>query len=665
MGRYTFNIIKEEVRRMRKNVVMMTVLMVALVFALMLVAMPAVGAGDVACDWTGTWDTCWGKMELVQTGIEKWVADVNGTAYLTLPQRTNITYKPEGKITGLVFDNTLEGWWTRYPSNTIQRTRAYTLYDYTGNLVFTISEDCNSFEGEWWYGDRYKDDWGGVWTGSRVGPSKQPSKQSVCASATPSITSGGEFTTAEFTIGGTEPQEVRITQPAENFGIVKVYGGKYGGTVVYKRIDGKSWGSLTLEPGTYRLSCGGGGMGLMSATVCIEYPGVEETPTGPEEELPEVEHPPELPEVSTGKESKPSLPLGPIERIIVYPKNENLGMNKLFMEIGKKKQFDAWGEDANRNKKGVTVDEWKVRGDENIGSIDKETGEFTAGPNEGDVKIMAKVGDITGVFPIKVSAVPPVTFVGKVKLYDEHNALLRIPAGGVTIDIHGLWFENRKACEQAGSLAVKPVGVVQTDARGEFKFMVPAGGFVKISCDINGYYLPSPTGYTWSAKPSLNGVSNDAWCVGPIKAGSTIHIAPEGFPCFQLWLEEMYTSVFIDGEVTHHGKPVVDAVVRLLDNGKSVKEERSDYNGYYELLYVDNLPKGSYRLTVKYKPQVDPNKPPGPGNYVTVHDWLYIRKDIPVELPLEDTKKTFDDREKKTIDIEMISFAEKVGYTGP
>jgi hypothetical protein len=47
-------------------------------------------------------------------------------------------------------------------------------------------------------------------------------------------------------------------------------------------IEGDSWGSLTLEPGTYRLSCGGGGvMGLESATVCIEFPGVTSTPPAP------------------------------------------------------------------------------------------------------------------------------------------------------------------------------------------------------------------------------------------------------------------------------------------------------------------------------------------------------------------------------------------------
>lgn len=99
----------------------------------------------------------------------------------------------------------------------------------------------------------------------------------ACASAKPSIVGGSEFKRAKFTIGGTEPQEVRITQPAENFAIVKEYGG-----IVYQMIDGKSWGSRTLEPGTYILSCSGGGaMGLMSATVCIKYPVVTGAPPVP------------------------------------------------------------------------------------------------------------------------------------------------------------------------------------------------------------------------------------------------------------------------------------------------------------------------------------------------------------------------------------------------
>jgi hypothetical protein len=255
MGGYTLNIIKEEIRRMRKNAVLMTVLTISLVFALMPVAMPAVGAGDGACDWTGTWQTNPGEIVLSQAGTQ-----VSGTVNFY-----------GGRITGTLSGSTLIGTWSVAPS--------YTPPNEAGDFEFIISPDCTLITGKWRYGST--GDWKVGWNGSRVGPSKQASKQSVCASAKPSITSGSEFTTAEFTIGGTEPQKVRITQPAENFGIVNVYGGRYGGRV-YQRIDGKSWGSLTLEPGTYRLSCGGGGaMGLESATVCIEYPVVTSTPPAP------------------------------------------------------------------------------------------------------------------------------------------------------------------------------------------------------------------------------------------------------------------------------------------------------------------------------------------------------------------------------------------------
>lgn len=86
-------------------------------------------------------------------------------------------------------------------------------------------------------------------------------------------------------------------------------------------------------------------------------------------------------------------------------------------------------------------------------------------------------------------------------------------------------------------------------------------------------------------------------------------------------------------------------------------EDRSDYSGEFQL-DVRYLPKGRYRLTAQYKPKDPPKDAPwDPNNVITVHGWLYIRKDRLVELPLK--------TERKTIDIEMISFAEKIGYTGP
>jgi PKD repeat protein len=105
------------------------------------------------------------------------------------------------------------------------------------------------------------------------------SKQTVCASAKISITSGSEFKRANFTIGGTEPQKVSITSHADNFAIMAIPDMR----IVYRVTDGsKSSGSLTLAPGTYILSCSGGGVAyLESATVCIEYPVVTGTPLAP------------------------------------------------------------------------------------------------------------------------------------------------------------------------------------------------------------------------------------------------------------------------------------------------------------------------------------------------------------------------------------------------
>jgi hypothetical protein len=639
MGGYTFNIIKEEIRRMRKNVVLMTVLMVALVFALMSVAVPAVGADDVACDWTGTWDTCWGKMELVQTGNQ-----VTGTASLTLPQRTNLTgsYKQDkgDKILGRVFDNALRGVWLRYPNDPPENS---------GNIVFIISEDCSSFDGKWQYGlreygeekwDSSSSNWDGDWTGSRVGPSKPPSKppskQTVCASAKISITDGSEFTTAEFTIGGTEPQKVRITQPAENFGIVNVYGGKYGGRV-YQRIKGESWGSLTLEPGTYRLSCSGGGvMDLDSATVCIEYPAAEEVPPKQEEK----EKPPmEEKEKPPMEEVKPSLPRGPIEKIIILPEG-NLAATELTMEIGKKQRFSAWGEDAAGHDIRVTVKDWEVN-DMSIGSIDKD-GLFEAifeAKAEGNVKIRATVknqegNDITGAFPITVTKEPPeppITFVGRVKFFDQNGRYTKPLAG---VQVLAIVMTSKSAA--ASFLDV--VATVKTSSTGEFKFVLPAKYKDVDEWNFHswGLKIPAPSGYVWCC---WSGSSFDA----PGKPGKTYHIDP-----FECNLGEV--KFWIEGMVTHHGKavePAKNAKVMLFDNGNCVKKTLIKYDGEFTL-DVSNLPKGSYRLTVK------PYKLKG---RVSVHDWLYIKKDKWVELPLP--------TETKTIDIEMISFAEKVGYTGP
>ena len=219
------------------------------------------------CDWTGTWDTNWGKMELVQTGSIRSGADITGTASRT----PTLGYS---KIVAVALGGMLAGTWSKPPS--------YGPPADAGDIELIISRDCNSFTGKWRYGYG-TGKWDGDWTGRRTGsgslspPTEQPTKEIVCASAKPRIADGSQFKRAWFTIGGSVPQKVRITSGAENFAITKEYG-----EVVFRVIKGKSWGSLTLEPGTYILSCNGGGaMGLMSASVCVEFPSSNQVPPPP------------------------------------------------------------------------------------------------------------------------------------------------------------------------------------------------------------------------------------------------------------------------------------------------------------------------------------------------------------------------------------------------
>jgi len=93
------------------------------------------------CDWTGTWETDWGRMELQQKGNK-----VNGT----------YPYD-QGRIQGTVSGRNLTGTWSEYPS--------YSPPGDAGDIVFIISEDCSSFDGTWRYGT--SGGWSGSWTGAR------------------------------------------------------------------------------------------------------------------------------------------------------------------------------------------------------------------------------------------------------------------------------------------------------------------------------------------------------------------------------------------------------------------------------------------------------------------------------------------------------------------
>ena len=111
-------------------------------------------------------------------------------------------------------------------------------------------------------------------------------------------------------------------------------------------------------------------------------------------------------------------------------------------------------------------------------------------------------------------------------------------------------------------------------------------------------------------------------------------------------MKEAHT--IISGKIIHPGKPMKYMKVSLVDDSGATKEYGyTDQYGHYQLR-VENLASGNYRFTVT---------PPRGGNVVTIHNRLYMKKDVFVDLPLRN--KT------KTIDIEMVRFKDKIGYTNP
>ena len=109
---------------------------------LLLLCLPAVSAQS--CDWTGTWKTNWGNMELQQF-------DNNVTGTYT---------HDRGRISGTVFGNMLIGTWSEDAQE-----NPYMPPDNAGEIEFTISEDCSSFDGRWRYGS--SGEWR-TWSGTRA-----------------------------------------------------------------------------------------------------------------------------------------------------------------------------------------------------------------------------------------------------------------------------------------------------------------------------------------------------------------------------------------------------------------------------------------------------------------------------------------------------------------
>lgn len=99
---------------------------------------------DSSC-WTGTWSQWprWDPMYLAQNGNT-----VSG----------NYDYD-KGRLSGTLDGDTLSGEWSEYPS--------YAPPDDGGSFVFTISPDCNSFDGHFNYGPDDDKPWMG-WGGERI-----------------------------------------------------------------------------------------------------------------------------------------------------------------------------------------------------------------------------------------------------------------------------------------------------------------------------------------------------------------------------------------------------------------------------------------------------------------------------------------------------------------
>ena len=98
-------------------------------------------AQESQCDWTGAWNTTFGKMRLFQGG-DLVVGDYE--------------YR-DGKIVGKISGYTLMGTWFEGPS--------YSPPNSAGDFEFTILPDCDSFTGRWRFDST--GNWGS-WTGKRI-----------------------------------------------------------------------------------------------------------------------------------------------------------------------------------------------------------------------------------------------------------------------------------------------------------------------------------------------------------------------------------------------------------------------------------------------------------------------------------------------------------------
>lgn len=93
-------------------------------------------------NWTGSWDTEWGIMFLVQTGD-----NVSGTYG-----------RNDGRITGTASGGNVMGMWSEWPS--------YALPDHAGDIWLELTGDYTTLTGHWSRGAT--GEWYGSWSGKRL-----------------------------------------------------------------------------------------------------------------------------------------------------------------------------------------------------------------------------------------------------------------------------------------------------------------------------------------------------------------------------------------------------------------------------------------------------------------------------------------------------------------
>lgn len=95
-----------------------------------------------SCDWTGVWNTSYGRLELRQSG-----PDVIGS----------YNYE-QGRLLGTVTESGLVGVWSELPT--------YLTPDDAGDVELNFTAGCNGFEGRWRHGS--SGPWWTDWTGERL-----------------------------------------------------------------------------------------------------------------------------------------------------------------------------------------------------------------------------------------------------------------------------------------------------------------------------------------------------------------------------------------------------------------------------------------------------------------------------------------------------------------